>query len=259
MIDSHVHLQDVSDDTRESLLRCFDAQKFSTVFCNATSPADWDSVMSMADEIRIVPFIGVHPWFVDTLPPDWHEQLITRLDKYHCGIGEIGLDKGPKGVHFEKQIDVFSRQIDTAILLKRPFVLHCVNAWGPLMNVLRMRPLLLGVPFIVHSFIGSHEILNDLLQMGALISIGERSVNQKDAVGIITGIPSDRLLLETDFPYLPGKEKDHVDVRDYVQSIDMIYQQTAQIRGLSVDALTRQVSENAQGIMRYIVNGPHPV
>ena len=127
------------------------------------------------------------------------------------------------------------------------------------MNVLRMRPLLLGVPFIVHSFIGSHEILNDLLQMGALISIGERSVNQKDAVGIITGIPSDRLLLETDFPYLPGKEKDHVDVRDYVQSIDMIYQQTAQIRGLSVDALTRQDSENAQGIMRYIVNGPHPV
>jgi TatD DNase family protein len=252
MIDAHIHLQDISNQERIELVAYLCDQRVSTIFCNGTSPKDWSIVLSMADLLDVIkPFIGIHPWFVDDLSPDWEVQLAHSLRHYQCGVGEIGLDKTPKGGDFEHQKSVFARQLDIAVMSLRPVVLHCVDAWGPMMAILRSYSFN-GVPFIVHSFIGSKEILAELLQMGAMISLSPRSLCQKGVEDIVSQIPDGRLLLETDFPYLPGKNKNEVGVSDYSEAIKQVYQQTAVIRHVSVDALTEQVAENAEQVLKYM-------
>ncbi len=253
MIDAHLHLQDIPEPIYRDILHAFHQLNFSAAFCNATSPADWDTVLDFATDKRVFPFIGTHPWYVDRLTHGWEEQWIACVKNHACGIGEIGLDQGPKGKNIEKQMCVLVRQIDGAVMLRRPFVLHCVNAWGPMMQVLRACSLN-GLPFVVHSFCGSPEILDELIRMGALISIGQRSLKQRQADVVLQRIPNNRLLLETDFPYLPGKDKDDVSADDYQESIMCVYQQVSVMRGMSVEALTHQTVLNAAEIIKYIQN-----
>lgn len=253
MIDAHLHLQDISEPIYRDVLHTFDQLNVSAVFCNASSPGDWGTVLDFAKDARVFPFIGTHPWYVDQLISGWEEQWIACLKRHACGIGEIGLDQGPKGKDIEKQMCVLVRQIDAAVMLRRPFVLHCVNAWGPMMQLLRACSLN-GLPFVVHSFCGSIEILDELIRMGALISIGQRSLRQRQADGVLQRIPDNRLLLETDFPYLPGKNKDDVGVGDYQESIARVYQQASVMRGMSVEALIHQTVLNAAVIIKYIQN-----
>lgn len=253
MIDAHLHLQDISDPIYRDVLHVFDQLNFSAVFCNASSPADWAVVLNFAKDTRVLPFIGTHPWYVDRLTSGWEEQWIACVKQHACGIGEIGLDQGPKGMNIEKQMYVLVRQIDVAVMLRRPFVLHCVNAWGPMMQLLRACALN-GLPFVVHSFCGSLEILDELIRMGALISIGQRSLKQRQADAVLQRIPNNRLLLETDFPYLPRKNKDDVSAGDYQESMTRVYQQASVMRGMSVEALTHQIVLNASEVIKYINN-----
>jgi TatD DNase family protein len=252
MIDAHIHLHDISPEKRVALVSYLCDQRTFALFCNAASPKDWTTVLSMADLFEMIkPFIGIHPWFVDSLDHDWEAKLVQTLRHGQCGVGEIGLDKTPKGGNFERQKSIFVRQLDIAIMSMRPVVLHCVDAWGPMMAILRTYSFN-GVPFIVHSFIGSKEILAELLQMGAMISFSQRSLAQKDAAEILLQIPDRHLLLETDFPYLPGKNKNEVDAEDYSEAIDQVYTKTAEIRHVSVEKLNELVMENAKQVLKYM-------
>lgn len=136
-------------------------------------------------------------------------------------------------------------------MFRRTFVLHCVKAWGPMMTILRTYDFH-GMRFIVHSFIGPKEILKELIEMGACISISQRSLGQKDADSIIARIPDERILLETDFPYLPGKEKDEAGIQDYMAAIKQVYAETARLRDVPVENLVDQVRDNAKEILKYM-------
>ncbi|MEW5895944.1 MAG: TatD family hydrolase [Candidatus Omnitrophota bacterium] len=251
MVDAHIHLQSIPKERRTELLSHLCDLKFSALFCNATSPDDWSTVMSIADFVESVkPFIGVHPWFVDHLPQDWEALLVHNFRHSHCGIGEIGLDRTPKGGDFDRQKSVFVRQLDLALMFKKPFSIHCVEAWGAMMTILRSYNF--NFPFIVHSFIGSGEILHELINMGAMISVGQRSLKQHDAVSRIKDIPDDRLLIETDFPYLPKKNKDEAGIEDYRMAIMEAYKSVGEIRSLPVEQLIEQVKSNARMILKFI-------
>jgi len=251
MIDAHIHLQDIADEKHGALIECLRANNISPVFCNGIVPADWTRVLALSQQTGAFPFIGVHPWFVDALSNDWEDGLTALLKQHRCGVGEIGLDRGPKGKNFKKQILVFSRQVELADELHRPFVLHCVNAWGTVIDLLQTR-CQNGLPFIVHSFVGSVETLKKLLRMGALISISLLSLKKKDAAAVIKAVPENRLLLESDFPYLPGTKKDQVDETDYLATLTSVYQQTAEIRNIPVDVLTEQIRQNAETITNFL-------
>jgi len=252
MLDCHIHLQHVEPLVRTQILREANRLKMSCFFCNATGCNDWQNVLDIAAESgKVRPFLGVHPWFVDELPRDWEAQLASLLETHPCGIGEIGLDKTPKGKDFALQTAVFLRQLELAVRLQRPVVLHCVQAWGPLMEIVRTEAFR-EVKMIFHSFNGSAEIAHELMAAGRILSFSPRSLGQPAIRDILKKAPPAQFLLETDFPYLPGVALASAGLNDYRSGIIGVYQMAAKLRGIDPARLGSMLEETGK---RFLVHG----
>jgi len=207
--DAHNHLQDRRfEGIREDLITTMIAHGVSRCVVNGTSPEDWPQVAQLAalyPEL-VIPSFGLHPW--KTPSPNWQQQLTSYLDTVpHACIGECGLDRWIKGYDIELQREVFTAQLDLASQRNLPLSIHCLKAWGLLIEILESRPL----PqrgFLLHSYSGSAELIPRLAELGAYFSFSgyflhQRKQNVRDA---FSAVPSERLLIETDAPdMLPPK------------------------------------------------------
>jgi TatD DNase family protein len=246
--DSHAHLQAVTDqEGMGRILQRLGENGIGRIFCNATSPGDWEAVSGLAGKYsEIIPFYGIHPWFADKASPGWEEKLLKYLDKKPSGIGEIGLDRVKESVDFEIQKDLFQKQLDTAFILKRPFVLHSVDAWGAVIESLKVHHSQ-NTPFIAHSFSGSKEVLKELIGLGGYISFSLKLVEKRyekinDA---FLATPLERMLLETDFPYAPGSvSKIPARPEDYFDCAKRVYEIASKLKGVSMGELKKAVWEN---------------
>lgn len=165
----------------------------------AASCDDWDQLAEAARQAKgtIIPSFGVHPWHLDNAPLDWEQKLSALLDEFpHAGIGETGLDKTPQThADIETQTRVLETHISIATQYDRVLTLHCVKAWGRLLDTLRQhRPQL----FLIHGWNGPQELIKDFTSLGAFFSIGTRTLHTKDAAYLLPLIPPGRLLIETD-------------------------------------------------------------
>jgi TatD DNase family protein len=171
LLDAHLHLQDeaLSAQLAEVLQRADDAgvRYFAS---NGAEEADWPIVLVQARaHPQIIPCFGVHPWYVSNLSPQWHEKLAGHLDAIPSGIGEIGLDRWKEPRDEKVQEEVFRIQLDLARQRKLPVMIHCVRAWGWLMDVLRSEaPLPAGM--LIHAYGGSADLIQPLADMGAYFS-----------------------------------------------------------------------------------------
>ncbi len=203
MQDAHNHLQDPRfEGIREDLIATMLTHGVSRCVVNGTSPEDWPQVAQLAalyPEL-ITPSFGLHPW--KTPSPNWQQQLTSYLDTVpHACIGECGLDRWIKGYDIELQREVFTTQLDLASQRNLPLSIHCLKAWGLLIEILESRPL----PqrgFLLHSYSGSAELIPHLAELGAYFSFSgyflhQRKKNVRDA---FKSVPPDRLLIETDAP-----------------------------------------------------------
>jgi TatD DNase family protein len=247
--DGHAHLQSVTD--KEGMCRILAAlseNKVGRIFCNATSPEDWESVSGFASKYKeVIPFYGIHPWFADKLEDGWHKRLVTYLEKPPSGIGEIGLDRAKETeIGFEIQREVFEKQLSIAFVLNKSFTLHCVDAWGAVIESLKVRRA--GkLPFIVHSFSGSKEVLADIIKLGGYVSFSLKLVEKryKKISEAFLAAPLERLLLETDFPYAPGAvSKVPARPEDYPDCVKRLYEIAARLKGVEAGKLEKAVWEN---------------
>lgn len=201
MIDAHCHLQHLMqrmplDQIKQRALQVGVTQAISCS-CSVT---DWDS--QITNDGFILPQFGIHPWWAaEERPSDWIDQLRLRLLRYpSAGVGEIGLDKNKakRGVPFPVQVDTFTAQLRVAKDLDRPASIHCVNAYGTLVDILKEHQM--TSPLIIHSFSGNGDHIRDLQRVGyVFFSVS----GQCPRAEVIPLIPSDRLLLETDSPDQP--------------------------------------------------------
>lgn len=243
--DVHVHLQDAPLSVWESILNRADKHTRGRFFCNATSPDDWGLVKCMSEEFSgVIPFFGIHPWYVGRAKEGWRSRLEKLLlDVPLSGIGEIGLDKGPKGGEFEPQIIVFNEQIETAMAKRRPFILHCVHAWDEVLKRLRDNGGA-GVPFIAHGFSGSEHLAMEIVSLGGYIAVSFRLFESKHRA-ILKILPKDRLLIETDFPYHKRRERDlPLSAEEYFHFLEETYRETAKALDVSVNELEEIVYHN---------------
>lgn len=167
------------------------------VFLNSTCPDDYPSVASASKSADVISFFGLHPWKVADSSIATLEETLASFPA--AAIGESGLDSGPAyKAELPDQITAFKVQLKLASKLERPMSIHCVKAWQHLFNCLdEASPL--PRPFILHSFYGSAEVLQRLLNYGAYISISSLSLrNPEKSHPVIIQIPTDRLLIETD-------------------------------------------------------------
>lgn len=206
LIDAHLHLQmpglreqadSIIDETRRAGI--------SLLIVNGTGPEDWPDVAALAERYpEVVPFFGVHPWKVNELVEsgiDWETRLMEYLAQFpEAGVGEVGLDKWIRDHDIGRQKEVFRRQLIVAEKNDRPLAVHCLRAWGHLLECLDdFSP---GTPFLLHSFGGPAEMVDEFVKRGAYFSLSGYFFrpDKKEKREVFSKIPSGRLLLETDAP-----------------------------------------------------------
>lgn len=201
--DAHNHLQDDRFGGRQSeLLAACEKTGVVKMVVNGACESDWPQVLGLARENKLVlPSFGYHPWYLHERTPDWLKNLEKFLDKIPSAVGEIGLDRWKPDLPYENQEAVFLAQLKIAAERNLPVSIHCLQAWGRLLELLQQnaRPAR-GV--VLHSFGGPVEMIPALAKLGAYFSfpgyfLQERKLKRREA---FKKVPADRLLIETDAP-----------------------------------------------------------
>lgn len=245
--DSHIHL-DALPDWPRVLTQGFAAQDSYHAFIPATGPDGVDALLAQALPSRIAFGAAIHPWY---LPPDDEtaEAMFSRVvahaeDDRICAVGETGLDhyrfsesERPRVMRW------FERHLELAHDVRKPVVVHCVRAYGDCLAALqRIRPERGGV---LHAYSGSTELTREFQELGFYLAIGgavtrARSTRVRRAA---CDIATDRLLVETDAPYLAVEG---VARGDGIPShIRQVCSEVAAIRGVSSAAVSKQTYANA--------------
>ena len=277
LFDAHNHLQDSwLTPHRTQMFADLASVPLARAVVNGTCQADWPDVATLAHEHAFVlPSFGLHPWNVGNATASWRDDLLGALGPHRApgarvAIGEIGLDRwildrarpndsrlaGLRRASLDEQIDAFTWQLALAAERNLPVTIHCLDAWGALLDVLRHSPL---PPrgFLLHAYGGSAELARDFHALGAYFSfngyfLGERQTARR---AVFATLPVDRLLVETDAPAMPPPEKFRAyslpGVADgnpinHPANIVSIHAGFAAVRDLPVDTLSAQVAENFQ-------------
>lgn len=237
IFDTHSHYADSAfDGDRDELLAALPDKgvRFAALACS--SMQDSAENVALAQKYGyIYAAVGVHPESVDETPSDYREKLteLVKSSEKVRAIGEIGLDYHYENYDRDKQILFFRQQLELARELSLPVIVHSRNASEDTLDILKeYRPA--GV---VHCFSGSAEVAREVIKLG--MYIGFTGVltfkNAKKALRALEAVPLDRLLLETDCPYmapepLRGRRCDS-------SMICYTAEKAAQIKGVSTQEL----------------------
>lgn len=243
-IDTHAHYgAEEFDADRDELLTQLFAESVDSIITMGCSLKSSAAALKLAEKYeRMYAAVGIHPDDCENLPDDYISQIKTlAANKKVRAIGEIGLDYHYDGFSREKQIACFKEQLKLAQELDFPVVIHSRDATKDTLDILaEYRPR--GV---VHCFSGSAETAREILRLGLMISFtGVLTFkNAKKAVEACEVIPLDRIMLETDCPYMSpvpyrGERCDSSMVRFTAEKL-------AQIKGISTDEAILACNRNA--------------
>lgn len=255
-IDAHNHLQDESlAPHRAEVMAELEKIGIACAVVNGTRESDWDGVAALAREHAwLLPSYGLHPWYLAERTPRWRERLVERVGQGSCAIGEIGLDRWIEGFDFEDQREVFLWQFALAAERNLPVTIHCLKAWGSLVELLRAHPAP-ARGFLLHAYGGPAEMVAELADRGAYFSFNGYFLHPRKAErwDVFRRIHADRLLVETDAPAMPlPPERAGFQLPDTPEgspvnhpgNIVAAYEALAGLRGVSVEPLAVQVREN---------------
>lgn len=170
--------------------------------------------------------LGIPPWEYVSEIDEILAELESHVQNSSClAIGEIGLDKRLK-IDMNLQVDLFKKQILISERQKLPVIIHCVKAWNELQLVKRaLKPI---QPWIFHGF-SKFSLLEEVVTENLMVSLGAGILVHPNAHEIVSKIPNEQLLLETDTS----------DV-----AIEIIYEFVAEIKKISLHELTEIVEHN---------------
>lgn len=246
LFDTHSHLTDERfDEDREALLAALPGKSVALVLDCATEPGDWDAVEALSVTPYVYVAYGIHPHSAGEAPPNYLEMLEKRLKQPKCvAVGEIGLDYHYDFSPREVQKRILIEQIELAVALDLPVVIHDREAHQDVLNILRQfKGRLRGE---MHCYSGSAEMLRDVLDLGFYLGFGG-SLTFKNAVKTVkaaAAAPLDSLLIETDSPYMTpepfrGKRNDPSLVRYPCAKL-------AEIKGMDVEEMAALTYENGK-------------
>jgi TatD DNase family protein len=207
IFDSHAHYDDAAfDSDRKMVLDTFLPQSgvCGLIDCGASLESSRKALLLAQKYSYIYAAIGLHPEEVKEAPENWLtelEQMLKKKNSKLIAIGEIGLD-----YHFaenasrEDQKKAFIAQLELAKRYDLPVIIHDREAHGDTMEILR-RYHPRGV---MHCFSGSVEMMRELVKIGMYVGLGGAVTfkNARVPVAVAAAVPSDRLLTETDCPYM---------------------------------------------------------
>ena len=252
--DTHAHYDDekFDFDRDEAIKRAYNEGVLNIVNIGADIESSKRSIELANKYDFIYAAVGVHPEEIEKLPHDYIEvleDLVNNNREKVVAIGEIGLDYCCSDVAREVQKKFFIEQINLAKRLDLPIVIHSRDASLDTLNIIKSEDVG-SVGGILHCFSGSQEMADEVLKNGLYIAIGGVVTfkNAKKIVDVIRNVPLDRLLVETDLPYLSpeplrGKRNESGNLKYIVQKI-------AEIKDISVDEVAKITTDNAKKLYR---------
>jgi TatD DNase family protein len=245
LIDSHAHLDSPQfDPDREHVVRrALEANV--KIISIATDVPSSHKTLEIARKYELRCAVGVHPHEAEQFSEEETLAQLRRLcaEPEVVAVGEIGLDYFKEYAPRSAQQRAFRAQLALAQELQKPVVIHLRDAAEDLLQILKEHP---GVRGVVHSFTGDWALAQELLDLGMYLSVNgivtfERSHVLRETVA---KIPIERLLLETDCPYLApvplrGKRNEPSFVRYVAQTV-------TQIKKLSFEEIAQATTRNAQ-------------
>lgn len=204
IFDTHSHYTDSAfDEDRDILLEQLQSKGVKYVMLAASSIEDSMKNSELCSKYDyIYASAGVHPESVDDTPADYIEKLekIISSNPKMKAIGEIGLDYHYEGFNKEKQIEIFAEQLKLAKKLNLPVIVHSRDATEDTLKLLKEYRL----KGVLHCFSGSAETAKEVIKLG--MYIGFTGVitfkNARKAIEALSVVPDDKLVLETDCPYM---------------------------------------------------------
>lgn len=253
IFDTHAHYLDSRfDEDREILLKSFNSNgvKYVTEVC--ASADDIDNVYNFTKKYDYVfGALGVHPSETDKLTEnDINRIKELAMDERIVAVGEIGLD-----YHFEDdpspevQKKWFIRQMEVAKEVGLPIIVHSRDAAKDTLDI--MKDMNAGeIGGVIHCYSYSPEMAKDFLDMGFYLGIGGVVTfkNAKKLKEVVKMMPLDRILLETDCPYMAPTP--HRGERNSSLMLPFVIEEIANIKGLSYDSIADVTMKNALNMYR---------
>ena len=248
MIDTHAHIDDPQyAEELETFIKQQQAESVERILVPGVEVANMDAVLDVCRRFPgyLYPAIGLHP---ENVGPDWERDLdvmeasLKAHESAYIAVGEIGLDYHFDTTYKEEQKAALRRQLGWAMTRDLPVMIHSRDATEDCLNILREFPGLRGV---MHCYSGSNETAKEIIKMGFYLGIGGvitfKNAKLRENLG---GIPLERLVLETDAPYMApvpyrGKRNESRWMVYVAQVLAEVYQTTVE----EVDKVT---TENAK-------------
>ena len=246
--DSHTHLMDEQyDGIRDEIVE--NAKKNQVMYMTTIGYNEATSTEAVRDADKyegVYATVGLHPENVEEYDKFDYIYELTKNPKV-VAIGEIGLDYHWGGDK-ERQKELFIKQIEIANELGKPVVIHSRDADMDMLEILKNHNIENG--FVMHCFSSSIEVLKEVLKLGAYVSIAGPVTfkNARSLIEVAKLVPEDKLLIETDAPYLApepyrGKRNEAAYVVHTAQKI-------ADLREISLEKLAEITTENAKRFYR---------
>ena len=252
LVDTHCHIygESYKEDLDEVLARAGEDLEFIV-----NIGYDLNSSQIAVELANKYPFayatVGVHPTDISGYSEEVEEKLLELVkNKKVVAIGEIGLDyywmKDPK----EVQAIYFRKQMDLARKLNLPVVIHTRDAAKETFDILKGVGKEYNLRGVLHCYTGSVEMALEYIELGFYISLGGPVTfkNSRVSKEVAIAIPLDKLLIETDSPYLTPEP--YRGKRNEPQYVKYTAKTIAELRGISVEELARATSDNAKRIFQ---------
>ena len=247
MIDSHCHLTDprlrAQLDAVVARAQAAGVQRMITIATDVANARECVAVCQGRPELRCA--VGVHPHEASGMPADGIVALRQiQDDPSVVAIGEIGLDYHYDFSPRDRQRAVFEAQLALAVELGRPVVIHCREAADDALAILRSQP---RIDAVFHCFTGTTEEGARILDGGHLLGFtGVITFGKSEALReLVQATPLDRLLLETDAPYLAPEPMRRQKVNEPALVV-YVANEVARVKGISADEVNRQTTRNTE-------------
>ncbi|OLA77465.1 MAG: hydrolase TatD [Candidatus Melainabacteria bacterium 35_41] len=248
MIDTHSHINMIEGLSLDEIIKNAFDNGIDKIIVPSAYPADMENIMDLVNKYdNVYGMLGIHPSEVKS----WDDSFIEKIKNYAknskiAAIGEIGLDYYWDKSFNDLQKEVFIKQIKLANELNLPIDIHDREAHKDTYDIIQEHNN--GSKVIMHCFSGSVEFARECVKAGFYLGIGgvvtfKNAVKMKE---VAKDIPLERILLETDAPYLTpvpfrGKENQPAYVKYVAEEI-------ASLRGISVEEVAQITTENAKTV-----------
>ena len=248
IFDTHAHYDDEAfDGDREELLRSLPGAGIGRVVNIAASYESIDACLALAHKYdHVYCALGIHPEHCAGMTEEILEEIRTALkDEKAVAVGEIGLDYYWPGPDREIQKHWFKRQLQLARETGLPVVIHSRDAAADTMRIMKENGAE-EIGGVLHCYSYSAELAKEFVKMGFYIGVGGVVTfkNARKLVEVVREIEADRILLETDCPYLapvPYRGK-----RNSSLYLPYVVKKIAEIKGMTEEEVIRVTQQNAE-------------